>query len=90
MQELLRCNDEQWEALNRSHIMLDLMLDWEEKKTDYSRGQVLRLQLGDILDQVGMAAHTFNAAVYNFNSKKVRCIPFIIVHLRWAPVCFVV
>lgn len=55
----------------KSPEMLTLMLDWEDKKTDYKHGQAVRLQLGDILDQVNMEVGTFKYMVADFNAQTV-------------------
>lgn len=77
LQELLQCSHEQWSVLDKSTYMLDLMLEWEVKKTDYQINQVVRLQLGDVLDLIGMAVDTFKAVVLDFSSRRVSptCLP---------------
>lgn len=51
--------------------MLLLMQDWEDKKIYHKEGEAVRLQLGDILDQVRMDVDTFKVVVEDFNSTTV-------------------
>lgn len=55
----------------KSPEMLALMRDWEDKKIEHENGQAVRLQLGDILDQVEMDVGTFKAVVEEFNTPMV-------------------
>lgn len=71
MQELLQCTDKQWDTLAGSSHMLDLLSNWEERKTNYEKGRTVRLQLGDVLDQIGMAVDTFQTVVAEFDLEGV-------------------
>ncbi|CAN0016294.1 unnamed protein product, partial [Sphacelaria rigidula] len=71
LKDILRCSKEAWDKLSGSTQMLSLMRDWESKKTDYQEGQSVRLQLGDILDQIEMNVITFKVSVEDFNSTVV-------------------
>ncbi|CAM9289819.1 unnamed protein product [Choristocarpus tenellus] len=66
--DMLACDEAQWNNLNKSHSMLDLMQDWEGEKTDFQPGKKIFLSIGDILDDLEMSPEDYEKGRTRFNS----------------------